>query len=105
MRCECHDTSGVCVSPTRHALHPEEQKGPFMRLRRAIALGAAAIAAATGIIAGPASVAQAAPAPALAAVTLANTIKLSNCSAALVRFPSSVSTDRAMMLTNGHCYE
>jgi Trypsin-like peptidase domain len=75
-----------------------------MRLRRALALGAAAIAAATGIVAGPAA-AQAAPAPALAAVTLANTIKLSNCSAALVRFPTSVSSDRAMMLTNGHCYE
>ncbi|GIM95772.1 S1 family peptidase [Paractinoplanes toevensis] len=77
-----------------------------MRLRRALALGAATIAAATGILAGPAAAAQAAaPAPALAAVTLANTIKLSNCSASLVRFPSSVSSDRAMMLTNGHCYE
>ncbi|GIF19038.1 hypothetical protein BJ973_006086 [Actinoplanes tereljensis] len=77
-----------------------------MRLRRAIALGAATIAAATGILAGPAAAAQAAaPTTALAAVTLANTIKLSNCSAALVRFPSSVSSDRAMMLTNGHCYE
>ncbi|MEU4239796.1 serine protease [Actinoplanes sp. NPDC026619] len=76
-----------------------------MRLRRAIALSAAAIAAATGILAGPASAAQAAPAPTIAATTLANTIKLSNCSASLVRFPTSVSTDRAMMLTNGHCYE
>jgi Zn-dependent metalloprotease len=36
-------------------------------------------------------------------VTLANTIALSNCSASLVRYPSSVSTDRALMLTNGHC--
>ncbi|WP_240617344.1 S1 family peptidase [Nocardioides speluncae] len=35
-----------------------------------------------------------------AAVTLASTIKLSNCSASLVRYPSW-----AMMLTNGHCYE
>src|SRR3954471_8346009 len=75
-----------------------------MRLRRALALGAAALAAATGLVAGPAP-AQAAPAPTLAATTLANTIALSNCSAALVRYPSSVSTDRAMMLTNGHCYE
>ena len=77
-----------------------------MRLRRAIALGAAALAAATGVVAGPAPApAQAAPAPRLAATTLASTIALSNCSASLVRYPSSVSSDRAMMLTNGHCYE
>jgi hypothetical protein len=68
-----------------------------MRLRRALALGAAAVAAGTIVLAGPA--------PAQAATTLANTIALSNCSASLVRFPSSVSSDRAMMLTNGHCYE
>jgi hypothetical protein len=36
---------------------------------------------------------------------LASTIALSNCSAALVRYPTSVDTDRALMLTNGHCYE
>ena len=70
-----------------------------MRLRRALALGGAAVAAATGIIAGPA------PAQAVTATTLASTIALSNCSASLVRYPSSVSSDRAMMLTNGHCYE
>ena len=70
-----------------------------MRLRRALALGAAAVAAATGIIAGPA------PAQAVTATTLASTIALSNCSASLVRYPSSVSNDRAMMLTNGHCHE
>src|SRR6185437_11650415 len=53
------------------------------------------------------AVAQSAPAaaPRLQTVTLASTIKLSNCSAGLVRYPSSVSSDRAMMLTNGHCYE
>jgi len=79
-----------------------------MRLRRALALGAAALAAATGVVAGsaPAQAAPAAaPAPRLAATTLASTIALSNCSASLVRYPSSVSSDRAMMLTNGHCYE
>jgi Trypsin-like peptidase domain len=44
--------------------------------------------------------------PALAAPAgLASTIALSNCSAALVRYPSSVDTNRALMLTNGHCYE
>ncbi|MGX6600603.1 S1 family peptidase [Micromonosporaceae bacterium Da 78-11] len=87
-----------------------------MRLRRALALGAAAVAAATGTLvsAAPAQAAQAAlvqaapaqaKAAAVAATSLASTITLSNCSAALVRYPSSVSSDRAMMLTNGHCYE
>jgi trypsin-like peptidase len=70
-----------------------------MRLRRVLAIGAAVLATATGIVAGPA------PAQAVAATTLASTIALSNCSASLVRYPSSVSSDRAMMLTNGHCYE
>lgn len=32
-------------------------------------------------------------------------VKLSNCSGALVRFTTSVDTDRAMVLTNGHCNE
>src|SRR3954454_25129181 len=76
-----------------------KQKGSPMGLRRAFALGAAAVAVDTGAIAGPA------PAQAVTATTLASTIALSNCSASLVRYPSSVSTDRAMMLTNGHCYE
>ncbi|MCO8272807.1 serine protease [Actinoplanes sp. TRM 88003] len=70
-----------------------------MRLRRALALAAATAAAITGVVAGPA------PAQAVAATSLASTIALSNCSASLVRYPSSVSSDRAMMLTNGHCYE
>jgi len=30
---------------------------------------------------------------------------LSNCSASLVRYAESVSTDKALVLTNGHCYE
>jgi hypothetical protein len=70
-----------------------------MRVRRALALVAAGLAAATGVLIGGA------PAQAATAVTLANTISLSNCSASLVRFPTSASGDRAMMLTNGHCYE
>jgi hypothetical protein len=70
-----------------------------MRLRRALALAAATAAAITGIVAGPA------PAQAVAATTLASTVALSNCSASLVRYPSSTGSDRAMMLTNGHCYE
>ncbi|WP_427884968.1 S1 family peptidase [Kribbella sp. GL6] len=30
---------------------------------------------------------------------------LSNCSASLVRYAESVDTDKALVLTNGHCYE
>ncbi len=51
------------------------------------------------------SVASAPQASMAAAATLASTIKLNNCSASLVRYPTSVGTDRALMLTNGHCYE
>src|SRR5690242_10641636 len=84
-------------------LPPRSRRDLPMRLRRALALGAAALAAATGVVAGSAPAQAAAPAPRLAATTLASTIALSNCSASLVRYPSSVSSDRAMMLTNGHC--
>jgi len=67
----------------------------------------AAVAAMLALTTVPAAAQAAAPAasPRLQTVTLASTIKLSNCSASLVRYPSSVSSDRAMMLTNGHCYE
>jgi len=44
-------------------------------------------------------------APAAVPPDLTATIRLNNCSAALVRYPTSQSTDRAMMLTNGHCFE
>ncbi len=60
-----------------------------------LVLGAAVI----GLPATPAA------AQALQAASLNATIALNNCSASLARYPSSVSTDRAMMLTNGHCYE
>ncbi|GIF00576.1 S1 family peptidase [Paractinoplanes rishiriensis] len=70
-----------------------------MRLRRLLASGIAAVAAATGIIAASA------PAQAVAAPTLASTIALNNCSGSLVRFPTSAITDRALLLTNGHCFE
>ena len=58
----------------------------------------------------PASAPAAAPAssrvvPQLQAAGLASTIALSNCSGSLARYPSSLDSDRAMMLTNGHCYE
>jgi hypothetical protein len=78
-------------------------------LRVPVLLGIAV--AAVVAVAAPASAKvpaeTAAPAaPALAVTPSLNaTIRLSNCSASLVRFPTSVDTDRAMMLTNGHCFE
>ena len=62
----------------------------------------AAVLAAGAVVAGALTVA-AAPAQAVQAGDLTSTIALSNCSASLVRYPGSVDTDRAMMLTNGHC--
>ncbi|MEU3456579.1 serine protease [Micromonospora sp. NPDC006766] len=69
-----------------------------MLRRIASILGATVLGAA--VISGPATPAAAAVTPSLTA-----TIALNNCSAALVRYPTSLDTDRAMMLTNGHCYE
>jgi Trypsin-like peptidase domain len=89
---------------------------PALLIRVPVLLGIAAITVGVAV-AAPASAsaqaaraAQAAPAvpapPALAVTpTLNATIRLSNCSASLVRYPTSVDTDRAMMLTAGHCYE
>jgi hypothetical protein len=76
------------------------------------ALGALLVGtvAATMLAAAPAGASGHKPSapstPSLAAgVTLEHTIALSNCSGSLVRFPTSAGTDRAMLLTNGHCYE
>ena len=66
--------------------------------RLAVTLGATVLGAA--LICAPAS-----PAAALNAASLNATIARSNCSASLVRYPTSLSTDRALMLTNGHCYQ
>jgi V8-like Glu-specific endopeptidase len=43
-------------------------------------------------------------APAQAAVDFTGTVKLSNCSGSLVRLPNSTPADKALMLTNGHCF-
>jgi len=48
----------------------------------------------------PTATGRATPAVSVAAALTA-TIRLNNCSASLVRFPTSRSSDRAMMLTNG----
>ncbi|MDQ0583147.1 S1 family peptidase [Streptomyces rishiriensis] len=42
-------------------------------------------------------------APTLRAVNLAGTVALSNCSGSVVRFPNSLDTDPALVLSNGHC--
>ena len=47
----------------------------------------------------------AATAPTLKAVNFAGTVSLSNCSGSVVRFPSSVDSDPALVMTNGHCLE
>jgi hypothetical protein len=57
------------------------------------------------VLFGTALVGVPSPAAALQAASLNATISLSNCSASFVRFPSSLSTDRGLMLTNGHCFE
>ncbi|MFE7928669.1 serine protease [Streptomyces sp. NPDC057456] len=44
-----------------------------------------------------------AAAPTLQAVNLAGTVALSNCSGSVVRFPNSLDTDPALVLSNGHC--
>lgn len=66
-----------------------------------LAATAVTLAAALTLTAGTAS---AAPRPDTA-VTLAGTIALDDCSASLVRYPTSQDTDQALMLTAGHCYE
>jgi hypothetical protein len=76
---------------------------PLMRSRTAHLLRVPLL---LGIATAVAVVVAPAPASALAVSPSFNaTIRLSNCSASLVRYPTSVDTDRAMMLTNGHCYE
>ncbi|WP_340376497.1 serine protease [Streptomyces sp. SS7] len=81
-----------------------------MRKPLVAALTALAIA---GIGAAPAVAAPAAKAdtktdskaaaPTLQAVTLAGTVALSNCSGSVIRFPGSLDTDPALVLSNGHC--
>ncbi|MFH8621294.1 serine protease [Streptomyces vietnamensis] len=66
--------------------------------------GAAAVPAAAS--APRETVAQAqAQTPAVAAVDFAGTVALSNCSGSVVRTPSSLPSDPALVLSNGHCLE
>ncbi|TDC71133.1 serine protease [Actinomadura sp. GC306] len=69
----------------------------------AAVLGAATLASAGAAQAAPA--APAAPAPLRADVDFTGIVALSNCSGSLVRGPRTRDTDRALVLTNGHCLE
>src|SRR5690349_16680945 len=52
------------------------------------------------------STAQAAPTVLPAAgVDFTGTVKLSNCSGSVVKPPSASVNDKALVLSNGHCYE
>ncbi|NUP46021.1 MAG: hypothetical protein HOW97_01700 [Catenulispora sp.] len=80
-----------------------------MLKRKAAVFAALAVTLAAALTAGTAA-ASTAPttghrAPALASASLASTIALDDCSASYVRYPSSLSTDHALMLTAGHCWE
>ncbi|MEV6977953.1 serine protease [Kitasatospora sp. NPDC093806] len=69
------------------------------------------LAGATALAGAPtATAASTAPAPpkaeqAVAAVSFAGTVALSNCSGSLVRLPNSTANDPALILSNGHCLD
>ncbi|MBP5866041.1 serine protease [Streptomyces scabiei] len=66
-------------------------------------LAAAIVAwAVAGAATTPAAAAMAAE-PTLKTVSLAGTVQLSNCSGSIIRFPDSLDTDPALVLSNGHC--
>ena len=76
-------------------------------LRATLAVLAASAGALLGL-AGPATAAPAhapAPAPAAVTVTYAGTVALDDCSGSLIAMPASVSSDPALVMTNGHCLE
>ncbi|MFI2430623.1 serine protease [Streptomyces sp. NPDC018693] len=62
-------------------------------------------AGAAPAVAAPSAEAPTAEAPTLQAVTFAGTVSLSNCSGSVIRFPNSLDTDPALVMSNGHCLE
>ncbi|MFF0752788.1 serine protease [Streptomyces sp. NPDC004267] len=75
-------------------------------LTGAAAAPAVASAPSDTVAQAPASAPRSAPVkPALAAVDFAGTVALSNCSGSVVRTPSSLPSDPALVLSNGHCLE
>src|SRR5690242_12679972 len=75
---------------------------PLVAAILALAIAGAGAAPAVAAPVGARPAAEAAE-PTLKAVSLAGTVALSNCSGSLVRFPNSVDTDPALVLSNGHC--
>jgi hypothetical protein len=76
-------------------------------VRRAVAVSRTALVVATlgavlGALLAPAG-ASAVDAPAVGEGRFAGTARLPGCSAAVVRWPAALDTDRAVVLTNGHC--
>jgi V8-like Glu-specific endopeptidase len=65
----------------------------------------AATAAVTTTLLGTSSAQAVEPAVQAPGADFTGIAALSNCSASLVRFAESASTDKALVLTNGHCYE
>jgi hypothetical protein len=74
-----------------------------MRLFRSLTVSA--IAVSTVLLGGSQALAVEAPQAAAPGADFTGIAALSNCSASLVRYAESASTDRALVLTNGHCYE
>ncbi|MFI9100479.1 serine protease [Streptomyces fildesensis] len=80
-------------------------KRPLVGVLAALLLGGAALTG-TGAASASATSRDAAPAhTAKAAVTVnfAGTVALSNCSGSVVKMPTSVPTDPAIVMSNGHC--
>ncbi|MEU7028045.1 serine protease [Streptomyces sp. NPDC046275] len=70
-----------------------------------LALLLAGAATAPAVAATPRDAAARAAGVAPAAVDFAGTVALSNCSGSVVRTPSSLPSDPALVLSNGHCLE
>ncbi|MET9128300.1 S1 family peptidase [Streptomyces antibioticus] len=76
---------------------------PLVAVLIALAIAGAGAAPASASAADTKAADTKAGAPTLQAVTLAGTVALSNCSGSVVRFPNSLDTDPALVLSNGHC--
>jgi len=78
-----------------------------MKLFRTLLAATAAVATTVVGASSAQAVEAAVPRPAVQApgADFAGIAALSNCSASLVRYAESADTDRALVLTNGHCYE
>ncbi|MFF3936338.1 S1 family peptidase [Streptomyces phaeofaciens] len=76
---------------------------PLVAVLIALAIAGAGAAPAVAAPVSASTTETKAAAPTLQAVSLAGTVALSNCSGSVVRFPNSLDTDPALVLSNGHC--